>query len=206
MDDTLAKQNLLRYLQTGRDALLWKLEGVSEYDLRRPLVPTGTNLLGIVKHTAGVEAGYLGLVFGRPFPEPLPYTADDAEPNSDMWATLDESRDDIVALYRRIWAHSNATVEALPLDAPGSVPWWPEERRDVTLMRILPHLIAETHRHAGHADLVRELVDGSAGLQKANDNLPPGGPDFWPDYRARLEDTARAAAAAAGEQAPAAAG
>ena len=57
MDETAAKHQLHDYLQQGRDALLWKLDGLSEYDLRRPLVPTGTNLLGLVKHVAGTEAG-----------------------------------------------------------------------------------------------------------------------------------------------------
>jgi hypothetical protein len=61
------KADLLRYLQDGRDALLWKLDGLSEYDIRRPLTPTGTNLLGLVKHIASVELGYFGDTFGRPF-------------------------------------------------------------------------------------------------------------------------------------------
>ena len=98
-----AKADLQHYLQLAREALVWKQDGVSEYDARRPLVPTGTNLLGLIKHTASVEAGYLGPVFGRPFPEPMPWTDDDAEPNADMWATADESRADIVGLYRRVW-------------------------------------------------------------------------------------------------------
>ena len=118
------KDTLQRYLQRGREALLTKLDGVSEYDARRPLVPTGTNLLGIVKHVASVESGYLGEVFGRPFPEPLPWFEEGAEPNADMWATAEESRDGIIELYRRVWAHSDATIAALGLDARGSVPWW----------------------------------------------------------------------------------
>ncbi|GAB2451215.1 putative damage-inducible protein DinB [Conyzicola lurida] len=187
------KTVLLHYLQEGRDALLWKLEGVSEYDARRPLVPTGTNLLGLVKHVASVEAGYLGDVFGRPFPEPMPWFDDDAEPNADLWATADESRDDIVGLYRRVWANSDATVAALDLDAPGVVAWWREETRDVTLQKILVHMIAETHRHAGHADIVRELVDGAAGLRVANTNLPEVDTSWWAGYRAKLEDVARSA-------------
>jgi uncharacterized damage-inducible protein DinB len=187
------KSSLLRYLQEGRDALLWKLDGLSEYDLRRPLVPTGTNLLGLVKHVAGVEAGYLGEVFARPFPEPLPWTGGDAEPNADMWATANESRDDIVALYRRVWKHSDDTVATLPLDAPGVVLWWREGTREATLRRILVHLIAETHRHAGHADIVRELIDGAAGLRENNRNLPEVEREWWDGYRARLEAVAREA-------------
>src|SRR5262245_35269658 len=120
------KAALTRYLQVAREALLWKLDGLSEYDVRRPMVPTGTNLLGLVKHVASVEAGYLGDIFGRPFGEQFPWFEDGAEPNADMWATPEESREQIVGLYRRVWAHSDATIETLPLDAEGTVPWWPE--------------------------------------------------------------------------------
>ncbi len=67
MTDSDPKAELLRYLQEGRDAMLWKLEGLGEYDVRRPLVPTGTNLLGLVKHLAGIELGYFGETFGRPW-------------------------------------------------------------------------------------------------------------------------------------------
>ena len=193
MNDDVSKAVLHRYLQEGRDALLWKLDGITEYDARRPLVPTGTNLLGLVKHVASVEAGYLGDVFGRPFTEPLPWLDDDAEPNADLWATLDESRDDIMALYRRVWAHSDATIQQLDLGASGRVPWWSDERADVTLQQILVHMIAETQRHAGHADIVRELVDGSAGLRATNSNLPDVDRAWWENYRARLEAVARQA-------------
>jgi Protein of unknown function (DUF664) len=190
------KADLRRYLQVGREALLWKLDGLSEYDVRRPMVPTGTNLLGIVKHVASVEAGYFGETFDRPFQEPLPWLDDDAEPNADMWATAEESREQIVGLYHRVWAHSDATIEALPLDAIGHVPWWPPERGAVTLHRILVHMIAETHRHAGHADIVRELVDGAVGLRVDNDNMAPGDRVWWDSYRSRLERVAREAGSA----------
>jgi hypothetical protein len=193
MTDSDPKADLRRYLQEGRDALVWKLDGLSPYDVRRPLTPTGTNLLGLVKHVASVEAGYLGDTFGRPFPEPLPWLAEGAEANADMWATPDESPEMIVGFYRRVWSHSDATIDALPLDARGAVPWWPEDRREVTLHRILLHMIAETHRHAGHADIVREMVDGAAGLRATNDNLAPGDKSWWEDYRARLETVAREA-------------
>jgi hypothetical protein len=193
MTDANAKADLHRYLRTGREALLWKLDGLSEYDVRRPLVPSGTNLLGLVKHVASVEAGYLGDVFGRPFGEALPWLADDADDNADMWATADESRESIIDLYHRVWEHSDATIEVLPLDAPGRVPWWADDRNDVTLHQILVHMIAETHRHAGHADIVRELIDGAAGLRKDNDNLPSADRRWWESYSAKLESTAREA-------------
>jgi uncharacterized damage-inducible protein DinB len=194
MTDDALKAVLLRYLRQAREALLWKLEGASEYDVRRPLVPTGTNLLGLVKHVASVEAGYLGDVFGRPSPETLPWFDEGAEDNADMWATADESRESVIGLYERVAAHSDATIEALDLEAQGTVPWWPDDRESVTLGQMIVHMIAETSRHAGHADIVRELIDGSAGLRRDNDNLPPAETAWWSDYRARVEAAAHEAA------------
>jgi uncharacterized damage-inducible protein DinB len=190
------KDDLHRYLQTAREALLWKLDGLSEYDARRPLVPSGTNLLGLVKHVASVEAGYFGDTFGRPFPEPLPWLDDESEDNADMWATPEQSREQIVGLYHRVWEHSDATIRELPLDALGVVPWWPQVRGEVTLHRILVHMIAETHRHTGHADIVRELIDGAIGYRPDNDNLPHADAGWWAGYRDRLEQAARQAAGA----------
>lgn len=188
------KADLHRHLQAGRDAVLSKLDGLSEYDIRRPLVPTGTNLLGLIKHLTGVELGYFGLTFGRPYADPPPWFPDSPEPNVDMWATPDESRHQIVDLYRRACAHSDATISSMPVDAPGRVATWPPERRDVTLHEILVHVVAETHRHAGHAAVVRELVDGTVGLRPGNDNLPPGDAAWWEAHRSRLEVAAREAA------------
>ncbi|RZT86304.1 uncharacterized protein DUF664 [Pseudonocardia sediminis] len=187
------KAELLRYLQAGREALLWKTEGLGEYDLRRPMTPTGTNLLGLVKHVAACEMGYLGAVFGRPADEPQPWFAEDADPQADLFATADESPADVVALYRRVWAHSDATVEALELDAVGRVPWWAEGGQEITLHRALVHMIAETHRHAGHADILRERIDGTAGLRDGNDNMPPGDETHRREYHDRLETLAREA-------------
>jgi uncharacterized damage-inducible protein DinB len=191
MTDRDPKADLHRYLQVAREAMLWKLEGLDEYAVRRPVVRTGTNLLGLVKHLAGVEAGYLGEVFGRRFDEPMPWYEEDAEPDADLWATADESRQDIVALYRRVWAHADATIAELPLDAPAQVPWWPPERRQVTLQLVLLHVTAETHRHAGHADILRELLDGTVGLRAEADNLTRDDDAAWAAHRARLEDVAQ---------------
>ncbi|WP_436535397.1 DinB family protein [Actinoplanes sp. HUAS TT8] len=188
MTDLDAKATLHRYLREARDALLGKLDGLSEYDVRRPLVPTGTNLLGLVKHVTMVTGGYFGETFGRPFPGPLPAVGDDAEPNADMWATADESRDDLIDLWHRVWAHADATIDALPVDAPGSVRWWRGE--PVTLHQILTHMLAELNRHAGHADIVRELIDGAAGWRRPGDNVRETG-DGWTAHRERLESTAR---------------
>ncbi len=189
------KADLRRYLQDGREALLWKLEGLSEYDIRRPLVPTGTNLLGLVKHQAGVELAYFGDTFGRPSPlDQLPW--DEADPNSDMWATPDESREFIAGRYRRAWAHSDATVDALALDAIGHVPWWPADRNEVTLHHILVRVATDTNRHAGQADIIRELIDGTAGWTAESPNMPPGDQAWWQSYRDQVERAARQAGTA----------
>src|SRR6185437_8595178 len=143
------KEDLHRQLRGARAAVLWKLDGLSEYDVRRPLVPTGTNLLGLVKHVGSVVAGYFGECFGRPFPEPMPWLDDDAETNADMWATADESREQIVGFYNRAWDHAFATIKALDLDTVGNVSWWPPPRNEPPLRLVLVHMIAETERHAG---------------------------------------------------------
>lgn len=193
MANAKLKTELQGDLQEAREALLWKLDGLSEYDIRRPMVPSGTNLLGIVKHVATMEVGYFGDTFNRPFEERLAWFTDDAEPNADMWATAEESREWIVELYRRAWAHSNETIRSLDLDAAGQVPWWQEGRRDVTLERVLAYVIAETNRHAGHADILRELIDGTAGWRVGDDGLPTGDRSWWESYRRRLENVAKQA-------------
>lgn len=185
------KADLRRYLQSARDALLWKLDGLAEYDARRPLTPTGTNLLGLVKHVASMEFGYFGDTFDRPSGEPLPWLDEGAEPNADMWVTPEETRDQIIGLYHRAWAHSDATIDALELDAIGHVPWWPAPHDEVTLHQILVHMTAESERHAGHADIVRELVDGAAGLRDGRENMAPFDREAWQRYRDRVEQAAR---------------
>jgi hypothetical protein len=185
------KADLRKYLQAARDAVLWKLDGLAEYDVRRPLTPTGTNLLGLVKHLTACEIGYFGDTFGRPFAAVPAWFGAEVEPNADMWATAEESREYIVGLYRRACAHSDTTIEALALDAVGRVPHWPAERSEVTLHHILVRMTAETNRHAGHADIVRELVDGAVGYRADNDNLPGCDQAWWAEYRERLERVAR---------------
>ena len=156
--DDDAKLTLHRYLRQVREAMVWKLDGLSEYDVRRPLTPTSTNLLGLVKHLSIVEAWYFGKTFDRPFAEDLPWWDEGAEEQIDMWVTAAETRAEIVDRYRRVWLHADMTINDLPADAPGHVPWWP--RPDVTLHTMLVHVLAETNRHAGHADILREQLDG----------------------------------------------
>ncbi len=181
------KTVLHRYFTAVRDAVQWKLDGLSEYDARRPLTPTGTNVLGVVKHLACVELGYFGWSFGRATDITLPWYDDAAEPNADMFATESETKDGIVEFWGRVREISDATITELPLDAPGHVPWW-GDRNPVTLEVILVHMIAETNRHAGQIDIVRELIDGQVGIRADNSNLPDE--INWPEYHARLEKLA----------------
>ncbi|MCA2213902.1 DinB family protein [Jidongwangia harbinensis] len=196
MIDDFAKDHLHGRLAKAREALVWKLDGLSEYDIRRPLTATGTNLLGLVKHMATLEAWYFGEVFGRPSPEPLGRWQD--SDGSDLWVAPDQTREQIVDFYRRAGQHADATIEALPIDEPGHVPWWP--RPDVKLFTIMVHVLQETTRHAGHADILREQLDGQTGMM----------PEYAEEidtaaraaYRATVEQAAQAAAGGAGSAGP----
>jgi hypothetical protein len=183
-DLTEPKAALHLYLQESRDALLWKLDGLGERDLRMPRTPTGTNLIGIVKHMANVEIGYFGDTFGREWPTPGERIAPEVfetDPQADWYATEDETCDGIVDLYRRVWTFADATIEELPLDALGRVPWWGET---VSLERMIVHVIADLARHVGHADIIREGIDGAVGLQADVSNVPDD--QDWPAYVAKL--------------------
>ncbi|MEV5965199.1 DinB family protein [Kribbella sp. NPDC051952] len=171
MIDERAKEFMYGELRDLRKAVVWKLDGLSEYDVRRPLTVSGTNLLGLVKHLTLWESRYLGEVFDRPFPEALPRWDDKAQRGADMWATEHETRSEIIDRYHRVWEHSDATIAALPLDAPGHAAWWPSP--SVTLFNILIHLLQETSRHAGHADILRESLDGSTGTIPSRANAEP---------------------------------
>jgi hypothetical protein len=186
------KDGLHRKLQDSRAVLLSKLEGLSEYDRCRPMTPTGTNLLGLVKHLAGLEYGYLGESFGYPAPETMSWVEDGSIwQGADMWAKPGETSEYITGLYGRACAHADSVVAALDLEAPGSVAHWPADRRDTTLGDLLILMIAETAQHAGHADIVRELIDGKGGPdQDAVDELT------WREFVAQVQ---RAADARKGE-------
>ena len=186
MIDQLAKEYLRADLKSARAVLLHKVDGLSEYDIRRPLTPTGTNLLGLVKHLTLWESRYLVEVFDRPYPEPMPRW-DDHDANRDsLWVAEHETTAEVVDQYRRVWRHSAETIDELPIDAPGHVPWWP--RPNVTLFNVMVHTLTETSRHAGHADILREQLDGAVGdgpAEPHHDNA------YWQDHRSRIEQAAR---------------
>lgn len=182
--DDFAKNYLHDDLQWVRQSLVDRLDGLSEYDVRRPLTTTGTNLLGLVKHLTLSEAVYLGDIFGRPHPEPHPRFDDPGYRNRDsLWVRADESRADILAGYRRAWRHSDATIVELPIDASCHVPWWP--RPEVKLFNVMVHVLTETNRHAGHADILRE--------QLCEADLPPVQAAEWAAHRALIDEAARQA-------------
>lgn len=187
------KEILKKYLDTQLDALLWKLDDLNEKDARWPHTPTGTNLLGLVKHVGTMVYEYFGGVFGRPAGEPMPWIKPDAEYNADMWATAEESKEWVIDFYHRARAHADATIDELELTAPGRVPWWASGRQNVTLHQILVHVIAEAARHAGHADIVRETIDGARGLSVNNSNLPDEPEQWWSEYVDKLKRTAEEA-------------
>ena len=187
--DEFAKAHLHEHLRWVRGALVWKLDGLSDYDIRRPLTMTGTNLLGLVKHNAISDCRYFGEVFGRPFTEPLPRWDDQNARGTDHWATEDETREAIVGLYRRVWAHVDATIDVLQIDSPGFVPWWNE---DVQVFNVMVHRLSDATRHAGHADILREQLDGSVGVEPSNRPLPGRDAQFWKTRTAELERIAAA--------------
>lgn len=206
-DGETAREVLHRYLQEQREAVLYKLEGLDDREVRWPATPTGTTLLGLVKHLTWVELGYLGECLGRPLPGPWPWESAEADQGTgpkaspdpedaltDLWARADESREDIVAGYRAAWAHGDEAIASLPLSTTGEIPWWSPQRRRPTLHTLLIHLIAETARHAGHADILREGIDGAAGMRAQNSNLPNLSVQQWAEHHERLRSIADGAA------------
>jgi hypothetical protein len=186
--DEFAKEYLHDALRWIREALLSKLDGLSDYDIRRPLTATGTNLLGLIKHLSVTETRYFTEVFNRPCSEVLARWDDAAAWGTDMWATADEARGEVVARYRRAWEYADATISALPIDAPGYVPWWPQP--EVTLFNVMVHVLAETSRHAGHADILREQLDGTVGTGPEGTILHGLDAAHWESQRAKIERAA----------------
>jgi uncharacterized damage-inducible protein DinB len=190
-DEMTLKDELHQTMAATREALVWKLDGLSEYDIRRPLTRTGTNLLGLVKHLTVVEMLYFGYSFDRPVADPPSWFRQDGLPNEEMWATPDESRAYILDTYARAGRHADATIAALSLDTVGRVEWWQHvEGGKATLRQIMVHVVAEGQRHLGHADIVRELIDGAAGLLPYVSMLPEGDDAWWASHRAAVQRAA----------------
>ncbi|MGV9702605.1 DinB family protein [Streptomyces sp. NPDC003483] len=152
------KESLHASLDRHRDAVLWKLEGLDDEQLRRVMTPSGTNPLGLVKHLASVEYGWFCTTFGRPT-EPLWF---DPASEEDMSAGQGETTERIVEFYGRARAAADRTIAELSLDDVGTA--W--NGTTVSLRWVLIRMVEETARHAGHLDIVRELIDGSTGAHR----------------------------------------
>jgi len=141
----------------------------------------------MVKHVATVEIGYFGECLGRPWPEPIPWDNEEAySSGADMYALPEESREMLLDLYRRSWAFSDRNIRELGLDAPADIPWWPADRTPTTLGYVLVHMLCETAHHAGHADIVRESIDGRGG--RDHDDI--GDADHWAAFVAKVQQAA----------------
>ncbi|MEU6017695.1 DinB family protein [Streptomyces sp. NPDC047515] len=148
------KESLRAGLDRHRDAVLWKLDGLDDEALRRPMTPSGTNLLALVKHLATVEYGWFCTTFGR---ETEPFWF--APRTEDMNVGPHEATADIVRFYGRARAAADQAIDEHHLDDLGTS--W--NGSIVSLRWVLIHMIEDTARHAGHMDIVRELIDGATG-------------------------------------------
>lgn len=150
---------LRAFLDFHRDALLRNIGGVSDEDLRRPMVQSGTSLLGLVKHLACVEVGWFAKTFaGRDVAYPFGLTEED-DPDADLRVGPGEITDEIVAAYKDACETSRAIVESASLEDLAQS----KDRGDISLRWIMLHMIEETARHNGHADILREQIDGVTG-------------------------------------------
>lgn len=150
------KESLHVSLDRHRDVVLWKIDGLDDEQLRRPMTPSGTNLIGLVKHLASVEYGWFCAPFGR---ESHGIPHDPEDPDADMRAAPGETTAEILAYYARARAAADEVIRDLDLDATGTA-WFGDT---VSMRWVLIHMIEETARHAGHMDIMRELLDGGAG-------------------------------------------
>jgi hypothetical protein len=186
------KSALVGRLDRLNQAVLHKLGGLSEYDLRRPMTPTATNLLGVAFHLASLQAEYFGRTFGRPFPREDEFyflTDEHPDPQDDLWVRPEATSDWVVGLYRATWEHANETFASLDLDSPGQTPTGPDA--EISLGAMLVHMVDETARHVGHMDIVRESIDGAVGRYAGDGNIIDG--YDWAAYRERVEAGAREA-------------
>lgn len=189
--DDAMKTILKNHLQACRNDLMWKLDGLSERELRLPQTATGLNLAGTVKHMANVEIGYFGDTFGRPWPNPdEAFTEDqfEADPQADWYVTENETTDSVLDFYRRVWVFADETIDTHALDAQGTVPHWQAEKAAVSLQQIMVHVIVDLARHVGQADIVRESIDGQVGLNPLSPNMPED--QDWEAYLAKLRSLA----------------
>lgn len=131
-----------------------------------------------------VEAEYFGVCLGRETGIELPAVDFDVDPNGDLYAAADEPAALILANCRAVGEYVDRTLDEVALDAPARVPWW-GEKGETTFGHLLIHVLSDVARHAGHADILREGIDGAAGMRQDVDNLwePEGG---WSAHTQKL--------------------
>jgi uncharacterized protein DUF664 len=154
------RETLIAFLDYQRESVLIKLEGLDEKAARFVVSPKGNSLASIVQHLGWVEVWWFRMSF---LGEEVDVPWSDEDKDADF--RVDDARPvaDIVAFYRSEWERANEIVRAAPsLDERGVRVLQPENERP-TLRWILNHMMEETARHAGHADITRELIDGSIG-------------------------------------------
>jgi hypothetical protein len=153
------KELLLSFLDQQREVVLWKLDGLTDDQLRqRPLTPSRLSLLGLVKHLAAGEQYWLCQLFARPA-EPVSLAASD-----NVELEEGDTTDSVVAYYARARSASDQAITELNLDTTATT-WLGDT---VTLRWAILHMIEETARHAGHADLIREHIDQTTGYLPQN--------------------------------------
>lgn len=190
IDKNASGAQLREYLNDAREAILWKCEGLSDAQARTPLTPTGTHVMGLLLHLAVTESEYFIACLGREIENPVIrdiIAAEDAQ--ADFLPPPNMALVDAVNIYRETTAAADAVLDELELDSPALVPWWIKHRH-TTMERLLVHMIAESHRHAGHLDIVREQLDGFSGLRPSAPNIPDLTPDQWKEQRLRIKELA----------------
>lgn len=151
------KAVLVGMLDHYRATIVAICRGLSEEDLRRPMVPSGTTLLGLVKHLAFVEHGWFEEVVGN---HPSGLEFDESDPMMDFRIEPEETSEDIFEMYRASCERSNEILAQVSLD---DVSQWPGRSYDCNFRWVLAHMLEETARHTGHADILREMIDGKIG-------------------------------------------
>ena len=155
------RTTLLAMLDMQRATVLWKLDGLSLEDAKRPLVESGTSLLGSIKHLAYVEKWWFEDFIAGGSPE-NPYS--EKSPDGEWRIEEGETIEGISKFYVDAVEASNVIINNAPdLDVLGSMDVGPEHRRQRSLRWVLVHMVEETARHAGQMDIMRELVDNATG-------------------------------------------
>ena len=145
---------LSAFLDRYRETMIWKLQGLSKEQASRHLVPSDTTLLGVVKHLAYVERYWFHDFKG----DPISFPWNEGEPEREFVIEREDTVESITALYEGEIARSREIVEQSSLDDLSK-----PAKEPLSLRWIMIHMIEETARHAGHADILRELTDGAIG-------------------------------------------